>query len=195
MAGSLKGQCKICVIELQLETVSGLFDPFDPFPLPSRDLSRSAEEFIVGWARDFPDRAPIRILIHLRSHDIGARGTADLRLALTNHFSQKVRMLAGDLSEMFRRGRLSLLIGTLVLAGCILGGRALAALFDREPISGIVSEGALILGWVANWRPMEIFLYDWWPIVARRRLYERLARAEIELAGPLPLLAGQIKEE
>ncbi len=22
----------------------------------------------------------------------------------------------------------------------------------------------MIIGWVAMWRPIEIFLYDWWPI-------------------------------
>ena len=34
-----------------------------------------------------------------------------------------------------------------------------------------------LLGWVANWRPIEIFLYDWWPIARRRDLYRRLAAA------------------
>jgi len=39
----------------------------------------------------------------------------------------------------------------------------------------------LIFGWVANWRPIEIFLYEWWPIVRRRNLYRRLAAAEVDL--------------
>jgi hypothetical protein len=38
-----------------------------------------------------------------------------------------------------------------------------------------------ILGWVANWKPMEIFLYNWWPIAQRRNLYLRLSRAEVEV--------------
>jgi hypothetical protein len=29
------------------------------------------------------------------------------------------------------------------------------------------------------WRPLEIFLYDWWPIVGERRLYERLSRIDV----------------
>lgn len=40
----------------------------------------------------------------------------------------------------------------------------------------ILRESLLIGGWVAMWRPMEIFLYDWWPIWARIRLLDRLAR-------------------
>jgi hypothetical protein len=44
-----------------------------------------------------------------------------------------------------------------------------------------MGEGLIILGWVANWRPLEIFLYEWWPIARRRNLYARLAAAEIAL--------------
>jgi hypothetical protein len=32
---------------------------------------------------------------------------------------------------------------------------------------------------VANWRPLEIYLYDWWPIRRRIRLYERIAGAQV----------------
>jgi hypothetical protein len=28
----------------------------------------------------------------------------------------------------------------------------------------------VIGGWVAMWRPMEVFLYDWWPVRAEARL-------------------------
>jgi hypothetical protein len=172
-----------CVIELRLERLTLLFDPFDPFPVPFRDLSRSAEEFIVGWAREFPLSAPIHILFHGPSSELRPEHVEELRLALSNHFLQKARTLSGDVAEMFRRGRLSLLIGLLVLGGCLLGGRTLSLLPGAEPFSGIISEGALILGWVANWRPMEIFLYDWWPLLARRRLYLRLAGAQVKVSA------------
>jgi hypothetical protein len=45
----------------------------------------------------------------------------------------------------------------------------------------IVQQSVLILGWVANWRPLEIFLYDWWPLARRRDLYSRLAAAQVVL--------------
>ena len=34
------------------------------------------------------------------------------------------------------------------------------------------------------WRPLEIFLYDWWPINSDRRLLERLARMTVRLNLP-----------
>jgi hypothetical protein len=42
-------------------------------------------------------------------------------------------------------------------------------------------ESLIIVGWVALWRPLEIFLYDWWPIARSRQLYKRLAAASVTL--------------
>jgi hypothetical protein len=36
---------------------------------------------------------------------------------------------------------------------------------------------------VANWKPIEIFLYDWWPLLRRRNLYRRLSEASVEVTA------------
>ena len=41
----------------------------------------------------------------------------------------------------------------------------------------------MISGWVALWRPAEIFLHEWWPILAEARLYDRLAVMPVTLLG------------
>ena len=38
-----------------------------------------------------------------------------------------------------------------------------------------------IVGWVALWRPIQIFLYDWWPIWRRMQVLTNLARMRVEL--------------
>jgi hypothetical protein len=43
----------------------------------------------------------------------------------------------------------------------------------------IVAWGREIGGWVAMWRPLEIFLYDWWPVVSDIRLFRRLAKTPV----------------
>lgn len=48
------------------------------------------------------------------------------------------------------------------------------------PYKRLAEESLLILGWVANWRPLEIFLYDWWPLAQRRDLYRQLSLAAVE---------------
>jgi hypothetical protein len=32
------------------------------------------------------------------------------------------------------------------------------------------------------WRPMEIFLYDWWPILAAAKLFDRLSSMPVGIA-------------
>jgi hypothetical protein len=43
----------------------------------------------------------------------------------------------------------------------------------------VLQESLVIVGWVVIWRPAEIFLYDWLPIVRRRKLFNRLASATV----------------
>jgi hypothetical protein len=43
-------------------------------------------------------------------------------------------------------------------------------------------EHSLVIGaWVALWRPLEIFLYDWWPVRAEARRYDRLGTMDVRL--------------
>ena len=42
-------------------------------------------------------------------------------------------------------------------------------------------ESIVIGAWVALWRPLEIFLYDWWPILAEARLYDRLSAMQVRV--------------
>jgi len=168
------------LIELRIEETAHLFDPLDPFPIPSRDLSKTAEAFIVEWARELPKDAPIRILVHIPDEELKKTDIAGLKTAFATHFSQRARSVTGDLHEMFRVGRRSLVIGLAVLVVCVLGAQTALVLMNSSTPARILSEGLIILGWVANWRPIEIFLYDWWALARRRKLYQRLSQSTVE---------------
>src|SRR3989442_9739787 len=84
------------------------------------------------------------------------------------------------LRELFRVGRTSLVIGLVALASAIALGDFLAALKGGR-IGEIVRESLTIGGWVSMWRPLEIFLYDWWPIRSEARLSERLAAMPVRI--------------
>ena len=75
-----------------------------------------------------------------------------------------------------------ILIGLAFLGVCVAVGRAL----DREDASAlaqVVRESLLIGGWVAMWRPLEIFLYDWWEVRDQERDYERLSQMGVRVMG------------
>jgi hypothetical protein len=92
-----------------------------------------------------------------------------------------VEVLDGEFKELMRIGRLSLMVGLTILAACLVASRLGSVYLAGTPFDSLVEQSFLILGWVANWRPLEIFLYDWWPLARRRRLYRHLAAAEVKL--------------
>jgi hypothetical protein len=85
------------------------------------------------------------------------------------------------LRDLFRRGRISLVIALVFLTASIAAGDVVASYLDESRIGEIIREGFLIGGWVAMWRPLEVFLYDWWPIRADARLFQRLATMPVRI--------------
>jgi hypothetical protein len=168
-------------IELRVDEIAQLFHTLDPFPFRERDLDREAEEFIVGWARELPADQPIRIIVHFPESDTQNKAAQDLPEAFHRYFSYRASVLQRDLTELFRIGRRSLGIGVIVLIVCFAIAHAAGESIIDGPLRRMIEESFLILGWVANWRPLEIFLYDWWPIARRRDLYQRLSKAIVEV--------------
>jgi hypothetical protein len=95
---------------------------------------------------------------------------AVLRDAIHDFFSQRAQAYRQRLRELLRVGRTSLVIGLVALASAIALGDFLAGLMKSSRIGEIVRESFMIGGWVSMWRPLEIFLYDWWPIRDEARL-------------------------
>lgn len=169
------------VIEVRLSEVAQLFNSLDPSPFHERDLDQDAEEYIVGWARELRANAPLRIIVHLP--EVEARKAEERRLstALANYFAERALMQQRDLNELFRVGRRYLLIGVPVLVLCLIGSQLARTRLGTGPVASAIAESLVLLGWVANWKPIETFLYDWWPLKRRRDLYRRLASAAVEI--------------
>ena len=179
---SVAGAGTIDPIELRIATTDQLFQSLDPFPFREKDLDAAAEDYIVGWARELPRDGPLRIVVHLPGAEALLPRAAEIGGAFSRFFAYRADRQSRDLTELFRVGRIALAVGIAILVVCLLLARLSAEYVAPGPFASLVQESFLILGWVANWRPLEIFLYDWWPIVRRRRLYRRLAEAKVELA-------------
>jgi hypothetical protein len=168
------------VIEIRIERVSQLFNTFDPLPFREKDLDRDAEEFIVAWARELPKAQPLRIVVHLPASESHEGNARVLGPALNRYFGYRADVIGREIKDLLRIGRRSLLIGLLVLALCLVVGQAVGNIIKGE-IGQFIREGLVILGWVANWKPIEIFLFDWWAVARRRDLHRRLSAAKVDV--------------
>jgi len=172
------------VLDLQVAELRQLFNAMDPAPFRERDLDPNAEEYIVGWAREAPARVPLGLVVRLAREEPTRERQDLLRDAVHTYFRDRAAATRRQLRRLFRHGRISLVIGLAFLALAILAGETLASLARSESYAGIVKESFVIGGWVALWRPLEIFLFDWWPMLGDARLYDRLGAMQVELAAP-----------
>ena len=172
---------KCAVIEIHVGELKQLFNSIDPSPFRNKDLDPEAEDFIVGWAKDLPRTATLALIVDLDRQAGLPDEAAVLRDAVHEFFRQRAETCRRRLRELLRLGRASLLIGLTVLAGAIALGDFLATLLKASRIGEILRESLTIGGWVSMWRPLEVFLYDWWPIRNEALLSDRLAAMPVRI--------------
>ncbi len=172
---------KCAVIRVHVTELRQLFNSIDPSPFRSRDLDPRAEEFIVGWAKDFGRAQHLALEVDLDRAEGLPDEAAVLRDAIHEFFRQRAIGQRQRLRELLRVGRTSLAIGLVVLALAIALGNFLASLLKGDEVGQILREMLVVGGWVSMWRPLEIFLYDWWPIREEARLSDRLATMPVRI--------------
>jgi len=165
-------------IEINLNRLAQLFNSLDPSPFHERDLDRDAEEYIVGSAEEIARQRPLALVIHLPRDQLPEPSAPDLSEAIHNYFAYRGANERRRLRLLFRDGRIALIIG-LAFLFCCVSLRELAFSFGSNAASEIFGEGMLIIGWVAMWRPLEIFLYEWVPIRRRCRVLAKLAQMSV----------------
>jgi hypothetical protein len=167
-------------IEIRLHKMQQLFNSFDPSPFISKDLDDEAEAYIVDSLAELPHARSAELVIHLPQAEVELRTATDLAEAIHGYFGYRQGVTRHKLRALFRIGRTSLLIGLVFLAVCTLLSEAVSRA-EWPSLGNLLEQGLLITGWVANWRPLEIFLYDWWPLSQQARLYGILSRIPVRI--------------
>ena len=174
------------LIEIHLGELKQLFNSFDPTPFRERDLDPKAEEFIVDWARERHGDRPLGLLVHVDRSDVADDHLATVQTAVHDYFHGRAEVTRRRLRQLFRVGRTSMAIGLVFLAVSILAGNVAEDMLRHTRFAGVAAESLLIGGWVAMWRPLEVFLYDWWPIRAEARLFDRLSAMTVRVQPSRP---------
>lgn len=173
-------------IEVHVGELTQLFNSLDPTPFRERDLDPKAEEFIAGWASELHGDVPLGLLVHVDRHAASPAEVAMLREAVSEFFKQRAAVTRRRLRQLLQVGRTSLLIGVAALGLSIALGDLVANLDAVGRFGGLFRESLLIGGWVAMWRPLEVFLYDWWPIRAEARRFDRLSAMIVHVVPSTP---------
>ncbi|MCA2708451.1 MAG: hypothetical protein IM473_00080 [Microcystis sp. M015S2] len=167
------------LIEIKLNQLQQVFNSLDPSPFLDRDLDDNAENYIINSVDEFPLNTPLKLVFYLPSNE---QNTARhlLPSALHNYFDYRQQGEQRKLRTIWRQGRVSLIIGLSFLFVC-LSLSELISRFGTDTFIHFLEEGLLISGWVALWRPLEIFLYEWWPVSHQQKIFAKLAYIPIEI--------------
>jgi hypothetical protein len=166
-------------LALRVREIAQLFNSMDPTPFLNKDLDPEANTFIESWAAGYPPDGRFHITIHLELWPEDGDPTGLLTEAIHNHFAYKSERTRRTLKHLLHQGRISMAIGIVFVSLCLLGADAIGKL-GANPGYSIASQSLTIVGWVAMWRPLQIFLYDWWPLQRQIRLYHQLSSAHIQ---------------
>ena len=169
------------VLELHVAELRQLFNAMDPAPFRERDLDPNADEYIVDWASETRIDEPLALVVHVGGDAATPANTSMLRDAVHEHFRQRASGTRRRLRRLFRVGRISLAVGLAFVAVAGTAAEYLAGMFTQGSASSFITESLAIGAWVALWRPLEIFLYDWWPIRSEARLLDRLGEIDVRL--------------
>ena len=167
------------LIEVKVQNLQQVFNSIDPSPFHERDLDPEAEEFIVSWAQEHNLKKPFKLVVHLGQTTDRAEAERVLQGAIRNYFNYRYEFNQRELKQLLRYGWTSLLIAVGFLGICVTAAQTINPEYGR--LKAIVREGLIIIGWVAMWRPLDIYLYRWWPRYRLGKIYHRLSTMPVEI--------------
>ena len=168
------------LIEINLTSINQLFNSLDPAPFREKELDRAAEEYIVDTINDLPRKTEFSIVIHAPLDCIENGECPMIPDAIRNHFRYRALSEERHFRQRLRYGRLNLIVALVFLAVTLLIRNEIQQFGDGLVIY-FLAEVFTIAGWVALWAPVTLLLYELYPIIQNKNLYERISRMEIEL--------------
>ena len=172
-------------IEIRIQRIEQLFDSLDPSPFREKSLDVDFEAYLRDCAGEQAPGIRLRLRIHAPPDLLERR--LDIESAIHAHFHFLQAQAERRHRASQRRYRSIVAIGFAVLAASLLLRQLLADL--HGPLSEVLIEGLLVLGWVALWRPIEVLLFEREEARQKRQLLATLARIEVVWVEALPARA------
>ncbi len=178
------------VIEIAVKNSRQIFNASDPAPFRERDLDDDFVTYVVSSIQEFPVQAKMTLEIFMTDEMDSSIDRTVVREAIRAYFEYESKLARSNLRKRLRMARFFFFMGFATLFICLSIARFITSLELNSEIGDIVREGFVIIGWVAMWRPIEVLLYDWWPIREQRKIYDKIAALEVDIVGaPSPLSA------
>ena len=169
-------------VELKLRTPRQLFDERDPAPFRERDLDDDAAQYILTSFREIEDQRRVKLSLYFETLEEFADNPKVVCEAIRAHFAFQAQVKRRELKDIFRHGWISLLIGLVFLFICSYMGHG-GSQKPADLLGSMRYEAFFIMAWVSMWKPISVFLYEWWPISESLAVLNRLSQLEVEITS------------
>ncbi len=167
-------------IEVRVRSPQQLFDVRDPAPFRERDLDDDFVEYVTSSVGEFSLSSPLKVIIYVEEDESQTLPRDSIREAVRSYFSYQIDLQRSILKNFMKRAQIFLIIGLAILFSCISIAQGLK-LPEHPGLLGILREGIVIFGWVSIWKPIELILFDWYPLLDKLRLYKKISTIEIDI--------------
>jgi hypothetical protein len=167
---------------IRVPSVDSLFEPFDARPVADRELAEDVRLFLLDqWELvRHEDQPPTVLTIYVPE---GERSDTDLE-AVKSAFHNTIETFKGPYRHavpITRRQRVTALVGTIVFLASIVVSTTFDRLTNDVLIAGL-SQGIVVIGWVALWAPAQYVVVDAIPHRRLRERYAEFADVDVRLA-------------
>ena len=164
---------------ISVNSIDDLFDQFSAEPLEDRPLREEVRERILrAWIdtrEDRPEHLSVELPVGERKEGVGER----VRLAI-RHDLERAYRASKHLFIFTRSDRREALLAFSFLVVCLIASSLVDKWTENETVFIGISQGLVVLGWVAMWQPAQQ-MFQGISLWLSRNRYEELAQVPIEV--------------
>jgi len=168
-------QTRAFTIPVRLGNYDEFFNPLDPSPAPTRDLTPELVEYLNQCSSEIPTRYGLLIDLQMQNQSPMAQNEQECIASLRSFYQHNIFVTQAQVRRMRGRALKYLLVSFACLALTLLGEGWSAAGF----VGSLLHEALLIGGWVFMWEAVTLNFIEMDEYTQEIRKFQRLISAKI----------------
>ncbi|MEI6291533.1 MAG: hypothetical protein WCP19_13975 [Chloroflexota bacterium] len=162
-------------IPTRLKVYADFFNPLDPSPAPSRDLSIDLVSYFNQCSEEIFDKYPLTLSIEIQSESRDNAREAECLQSLRTFYQHEIFVMQAEIRRQRMRALKYLLVSIACLSVYVISeGRAL----DYFPLT-LLREAVLIGGWVFMWEAVTLNFIEMDSFIQKIRKHKRMISANV----------------
>ncbi len=168
-------QSGIFTIPTRLGVYDDFFNPLDPSPAPSRDLSIDLVSYFNQCSEEILDKYPVSLTIEIQAEQRDEKRELECLKSLRTFYQHEIFVMQAEIRRQRIRALKYLLVSIACLSIYVISeGRSI----DYFPVT-LLREAVLIGGWVFMWEAVTLNFIEMDSYIQKTKKYKRMISAKV----------------